>query len=441
MNAEGGRLSGRLDQLRPPGEVALPSLVQLDRTIQRILDRFEPAPASDKDAERQLRLMLQRIGDDVWRGVKLSFVTAVARIAFAADWRDRDEYARVRAFLIDEIAASTRTGFLNAMTRIYVETLEPGAAHSRALGRALASVQARIGAAWATVLGHFPNLFDPDAAPALVAARMEGMDDPWNGLRALGLRQPHAPGLMAAAHLAFVDRVAPRLSQRREIDRLLAWLRPPGQPRARETGAGVAVSALIRPWAERSPPPEVQALLIDRLTENYGHPRVGRSPVWNQVDPALERIFLRWLMGADIRFLFRVLTEVERGHMWAEREQFWWTRLERGLIDEVWVAFNGAGHAAAMRKLPAEGRQSGRRFGLQVGDTDKSLLIMRIGNRIVVEGTYNFMVHAFPAADPRAPKLYSQKYDVSDIRRNRSVEWTKAHLGDWQGDVERRLIR
>lgn len=186
-------------------------------------------------------------------------------------------------------------------------------------------------------------------------------------------------------------------------------------------------------------PKDIQTLLIDRLTEYYGHPRVGRHAAWNEVDPEVEALFLRWLMGADIRFLFRVLTEVERGHMWADREAFWWTLYEQGRINEVWIAFNEAGHQAAMNKISVAARQSGRRFGKQTGEKDKSLLIMRIGNRIIVEGTYNFMVHAFDAQSPQAPKLYLETYDVADIRNGRRAVWKQVHNGNWQDKVARML--
>ena len=170
----------------------------------------------------------------------------------------------------------------------------------------------------------------------------------------------------------------------------------------------------------------------------YGHPKVNRNAVWNLVNSELEQIVLRWLMGADIRFLFRVLDEVERGHMWRDREDFWWLLYETGRIDEVWIAFNDEGYRAAIQKLPPEARQSARRFGHQCGERDKSLLIMRIGSKIVVEGTFNFKVHIFNADNRLAPKLYQPKYDVAEIR-SLGGALSKPHLGDWQSWVRRNL--
>ncbi|MDZ4392048.1 EH signature domain-containing protein [Cypionkella sp.] len=432
-------LSERLAELRPLSVPTAPSFTLIQRSIQRIIDRYDaPSTPPEHEAEKLLAEMLRRILADDWRKVPLSFATRVAGLAFAAEYRDRADLTQVRQFLLAEITVSTKAGFLNPMVRIYMESYAPGAEHTRALARALAGARSRIGPRWQQLLENIPDLFDADTAPRSIAARMEAMDVPWHGLRAIGLRQPHAPGLMDAAHLAYLARIAPRLDQRAEIDRLLGWLKPDAQS-VRNVGAGAAITALMRPWMQRQPPKEIMTLLIDRLTENYGHPRVGRHAAWNEVDPAMESVFLRWLMGADIRFLFRVLTEVERNHMWADREDFWWTLHEQGRIDEVWIAFNDTGHRTAIMKLPPDARHGPLRFGHQIGEKDKSLLIMRIGDKVVVEGTYSFEVHAFDARNSVAPKLYEPKYDVSKIRDKRPVLWKQRHQGDWQSRVMRNL--
>ena len=112
-----------------------------------------------------------------------------------------------------EVRASDRPGFLAPMMRIYTDSYEAGASHTADLAEALRSVRDRIGARWQKVLQEIPELLDPREAPTAVAAMMSKMDDPWHGLRAKGVRQPHAPGLMDFAHLAFVDRISPQLGQ------------------------------------------------------------------------------------------------------------------------------------------------------------------------------------------------------------------------------------
>lgn len=433
-------LSSRLGDLRPLATPSVPSFELIERNIRRVLDRCDaPDKLPERDAERLFSEMLRRIREGDWHKVPMSFVTRIASLVYAATHRFRDDLAEIRGFLCAEIRATTRLGFLNPMVRIYIESYETGEAHTIELAAALQHSRSRIGARWQPLLENVPELLDARHAPSALAAIMDRMPDPWHGLRALGLHQPHAPGLMDAAHLEFLDIIAPQLTSLDEIERLLGWLKPDDRA-LRQIGAGKAIEVLLGHWRTRNPSAEIQSLLVDRLTQIYSHPRVNPHPAWNEVDPALVQIFLRWLMGADIRFLFRVLTEVERGHMWADREKFWWTLHEQGRIDEVWIAFNDEGHRAALSKLPADTRQSGRRFGRQVGDRDKSLLVMRIRNKIVIEGTFSFRVHLFKADQPRTPELYRPRYDVADIRDLPNID-AIAHQGDWQSRVLMALSR
>jgi hypothetical protein len=428
-------LSDQLARLAPPDTGVPPNFTQLLRSCNRVLDDYGRTPRRASDPWTQLQVFQGRIERDDWVDVPLSLVMEAAEHAFSPEFRDRDDLASVRRFFLKEIPASDRPGFLGAMTRVYIETFDAAAAHTRALAQALVDVANRLGAQWRKLLEAFPDLFDPARIVERIAARMTEFDDIWSGLKELGLRQPHAPGLMAHAHVAFLEQIAPRLAERKEIERVLDWLSPPGQP-AMATGAAEAVIALLRPWKKQGISEELKQLLIDRLLDLYGHPKVNRNSIWNQIPQKLEGLFLHWIAGADIRMLFRVLTEVERGHMWADREKFWWSLHKNNRIDEVWVAFNREGYRAAMSRLPRDTRHDAGqiRFALQEGERDKSLLIMRIGRKIVVEGTYNFKVHVFDETARDAPKLYQRRYDVADIRSRRPMH-AIPHLGNWQYKV------
>lgn len=428
-------LSDFLVRLAPPEAVVPPNFTMVLRSCHRVLDDFGRTRKRETDPWTQLQVFRGRIERDDWANVPLSVVMEAGEHAFSPEFRDRTDLATVRRFFLNEIPASDRPGFLGAMTRIYIETFDAAAEHTRSLAQALALVADRIGAQWRKLLESFPDLFQPARIVQAIAARMVTLDDVWSGLKDLGLRQPHAPGLMVQAHLAFLEMMAPRLAGRAEIERVLAWLSPPDQP-AMATGAAEAVVALLQAWKGKGIPEDLKQLLIDRLLELYGHPKVNRNTIWNQVPPDLEGLFLHWLTGADIRMLFRVLTAVERGHMWAEREEFWWSLYKKNRIDEVWVAFNREGYRAAISRLPRDKRhEAGHvRFALQEGEKDKSLLIMRIGHKIVVEGTYNFKVHVFDEAARDAPRLYLRRYDVADIRA-RHPRHAIPHLGNWQYKV------
>lgn len=416
-----------------------PNFENIQRTIRRVLDRFDvPTIPPDRSPTDILREMLQHVRTNNWQGIPLSFVIQSAGFAFSPEFRNNPEFTAIRSFLLKELDASTRGGFINPMVRIYMESFDPAARQTHELANALQRNRNRIGPHWQELLSHIPDLFDPLAVSDTIAEQMDAMDDPWHGLRAMGLRQPHAPGLMDFVHLAFVRRVAPHLSQKREINRLLDWLRPDGQT-LRQTGAGTAINALLAPWHQKSPSKEISSLLTDHLTEFYGHPKANRHPAWNEVDPELEKLLLHWLMRADFRFLFQVLAEVEHGHMWSDREGFWETMLEQECVDELWVAFNQEGYQAALEKLPTNTREASLRFGRQTGEKDKSLLLMRIGKKLIIEGTYNFKLHIFDADAPGTPQLYRSRYDVTDIRRRPCLD-SFAHLGDWQSRAYRSVL-
>ncbi len=178
----------------------------------------------------------------------MSFVGQVARAAFDERRRRRPDLADLRRFYLDEIRASQRATFLGAMAAVYLESFDPGAPHTRELAEALSEVRDRLGARWRDLLAAIPEVFRPDAAPEAVARAMMAMPSPWVGLKALGLRSPHAPGLMDVAHLAYVARLEPSLATRDGLERLFAWLKPDGQATARSSGASEAIEAVLGHW-------------------------------------------------------------------------------------------------------------------------------------------------------------------------------------------------
>ena len=237
------------------------------------------------------------------------------------------------------------------MMSVYLGSYDPGATHTVALARSLAKVRQRLDTRSRLLVDEVPAVLDPYKGAVALGSLMSQMDDPWQGLRDLHLLSPHAPGIMDFAHIAFVDRLAPRLDQPAEIDRLLRWLKPDGhEPRA--SGAGEAIEALLMPWRDRDPSPHMQHDLITRVVGYYGDPRVrGHAGAWSSVSDELLTILLRWLTGANIRFFLEVVSAVEDSHMWAPREKFWLTLYNQKRIDAAWVAFSDAGAALARRKV------------------------------------------------------------------------------------------
>ena len=76
-------LSGRLARGSSLATPSLPSFELIERTIGRILDKYDaPQKPPDREIERLFAQMLQRIRGDDWRKVPMSFVTRVASARF-----------------------------------------------------------------------------------------------------------------------------------------------------------------------------------------------------------------------------------------------------------------------------------------------------------------------------------------------------------------------
>lgn len=169
----------------------------------------------------------------------------------------------------------------------------------------------------------------------------------------------------------------------------------------------------------------------------YGDPRVTRSAVWSAVEPELVAVMRRWLSREDMQMFCDVISATQDHHHWPPRREFWLKKFRRGEIDEAWVAFSPAALTYARRMLADRFRQSAdRRFASQTYREGKSLLIMRIGNRIVVDGCNNYKTHIFMSSDPRAPKLYRWEYCCDQIRKSSSSSRMHHPIYSWASWVE-----
>jgi hypothetical protein len=421
---------------------ALPDLKILEARKERILSRWPDVVATppEKDRERLVQEMRRRLEDEQWDETPMSLVTSAARALFDLQRRERPDLAGLRQFYYDEIGASTRRSFLDAMLSVYLVSYKPGTTHTRSLASALDSAWSRIGARWRQLRENIPELLDPDRAPKAVAAKMRGMEDCWRGLQALGLRTPHAPGLMDHAHLAFVQLMRPSLNRRVALEQLFGWLKPEGQ-QARMSGAAEAITAVLEPWLSQEPRPDEITFITETLQGLYGDPRVHGGGAWAGVPPGHLAVLMRWLTGENIRFFLDVVSAVEENHMWEPRRRFWLSLHEQKRIDAAWVAFSDSGVRHATRLLNTRSSRNTLGFGRQTAGgsrVDTSLLILKIGRKIVVEGSHSYKVHIFKESDLRAPKLYRQTYDCEAIRLIGGAE-ARSHIGDWQGWVRERI--
>lgn len=413
----------------------LPSLDTIRASSERILERWPDVivEPKERDRDRIVAEMLRRVNENSWKNTKLSFVTSAARALFDKERCDRKELLSLREFYYEEILASSHSSFLGAMFSIYLGSFDPEAPHTQRLSQCLGLVKERLSQKWQSLLISFPEILNVSLAATSIAMRMVEMVNPWNELKNLGIRSPHAPGVMDYAHLQYVERVAPNLNDPVIMERFLLWLKPEGHE-AKKTNSGMAVTALLRA-SNRGLSKNDQHRLYERLLMMYGDPAVNRGSPWIDVPEEEMRGLNTWLTGENINFFMDIVSRVETSHMWEPRRCFWLSLHDAGFIDAAWVAFSPEGSRLARESQSQGNSNRAINFGNQTArgtHINKSLLLLKIGNKIVVEGSHTYKVHIFDGNLQEAPQLYKKYYDCEAIRLSATQSRTHDVHGAWK---------
>lgn len=420
---------------------ALPELRYIEAAVRKVESRWPHITVTPSARERE-ELALQfrnRVARGDWGGVRLSFVIAAAHAVLDEERRERPDLDEARAFLYAETRASTSETLLSGILQAHLESFVPGSAHSRALADALSAIKARMSPAGRRLFEAVPEVLDPEDGPQRLATRMMAMSNPFQELGASGLRNPHGAGFMDHTHLALTNQVRAELDRSDLVDWYLAWLCPPGRE-ARRIGAEHAIEALVTPWLRGDPAEAFRSRLIESLIEMYGDPRIRRGGVWAGVQPDHMRVLNRWLTGEDMRFFTGVVDATQTDAMWPPRRDFWLKLYDEGLIDAAWVAFsNDAAEYARQHLLRQDAKDVNDRFGWQRARKNTSLLIMKIGNKIMVDGCHSYRTHVFDQDDPMAPKLFLEGYDCDEIMRASPASKPHNSIRNWSRWVRDRI--
>ncbi|CUJ83691.1 hypothetical protein PH7735_00294 [Shimia thalassica] len=437
-------INALLGQPNPLRNRVLPPLDQISRSVTSILSRW-PATIKapeDRDREKLTLNMLFRVQNWKWENITTQRVISSAVAVFDEERRTRADLAPVRSFYLSEIETRQPGAFLNGMVGVYIESFEPGASHTRLLAQALGQRRAELGGRHRKLTETLPSLFEPDAAPPDLAKIMLDSDDPYTALKSIGLSTPHTSGLAKAAHKTFVERLAPDLARPEARSKFFKWLTPENGP-VLQAGAGPAVEALLSVWRNRTPPDSLRNELSERIIAAWKDPRLHAGGIWPGFDVGLKNLLLRWLTRENMEFFCEIVSLSQESHMWEPRRDFWLDLYDQGRIDEAWVAFSSDAHRIAMSRLRRQ-ENSATRFGRQTAIRDLSLLVMRIGNKIVVDGCHSYKTHIFRTDDPNAPKLYQMKYDAVKIRNSSRLSqthyWSESRkLAVWEQWVEQHV--
>jgi hypothetical protein len=421
----------RLTRFSPP---SVPELRYIETAVQKVHDRWPDVAVNVNSREREALAarLRDRVARDDWKDARISFVLAAAQAVFDQERRDRSELAQARRFLLDELKASRSKTFLSGMLSVHLESFVAKDSHTKAITSAIDAARDRMSASMRGLLEEVPELLDAAEGPGRLAARMTRMQDPFSELTRAGLRNPHGLGFMERVHEALSSLVAPELTGKARIDWYIDWIRPSGRD-ARTIGAEHAIEALTRPWLNVVPSDELRSYLVEALIEMYGDPRIRSGGVWAGVSPANMRVIHRWLTREDMRFFTGVVDAAQKDAMWPPRRDFWLQLFDEKRIDAAWVAFSYEATVYARDHLMREdARNADSRFGFQRARQNTSLLIMRIGNKVMVDGCHSYKTHVFDQEDPMAPKLFQEGYDCDEIMRASPESKSHSSIDNWK---------
>ena len=435
------------DVLLRRSQPAMPSSVLntngVEGAINRIFVRWPDInpEAREEDHEKILGQLFDIITKEAWQDVKTSFVISGFNVAFLERYENRSDVRIITDFAFNELRATTKPSVVNALMRIYTSTFSLGSENTEKLAEILRFKTELLGQKWKRLLSEFPDFLVPQQAPETIADFMLVSENPWFSLRQAGLYDPFASGVMDYAHEAYVSKLAPDLKNLDNIEQLFEWLTPePGK--IKTTGNVIVVESLINHWLNETPPETLRQYITEKLTLLYDDPRI-RPERWNSVAQKYKDVIFSWLTKEDLRYFTSVVTSTTNEKMWAARRDFWLKLYNDDMIDQAWVAFSPRAERYARQNFSSGRSDLGEtRFARQTGrqGTETSLLFLRIGNKIFVDGCHNFKTHVWTMSDPAAPRLFKSWYNCnSDIMRKSMVSKSHSHIPSWQSWVMEKI--
>lgn len=426
--------------LRPEFRTRTLSTGPIEQAVEQIERAFPEVGSrapSDVDATIDRVADAQLNGD--WSGITSGDVALVLRAYFNGKHVMPDA---LRQFLAAEANATTNPRLLDALVRAYLETWEAGSPKTQVLCRLVLAGSQKLDARWRMVFHSCPGFLDLEAGPAAVGKRMVDVPDPYLWLKSIGLPAPHEQGFMRHAHAAFLE-YTPEPQNAETLEKLVSWVTPSDAPALFDSRAAEVVDRILAPWVEKACPARFQEICVGRLLDRFGDPRNENPAFWGQVDEPNKRVIFKWLARKSMQAMFEVVTEAERhsasGHQWRDRGRFWLSLYDEGRIEDAWVALGEKAIPVARSLHQRTQDKAYLSFGRQISRPDTCLLIMKIGTKIVVEGSHNFRVHVFPTPTRRTPLLYANTYNLNDIVLPQQHQDAKVHLGEWMDWVRMKL--
>lgn len=150
-----------------------------------------------------------------------------------------------------------------------------------------------------------------------------------------------------------------------------------------------------------------------------------------------KRIYLSWkvsqTMGAFFDLIDKSCEDNESaGKMWKPRRKILKALLDQGFIHEAWFILGPTALKDSVKYLP-EGFNDFAK--LTQTDSERTIILIRVGNHIIAEGTYNFAFRIWEIESKYAPKMYLETYRESDITYDSADVKVNHNVTNWVAKI------
>jgi hypothetical protein len=269
--------------------------------------------------------------------------------------------------------------------------------------------------------------FDSENAPLALAHALFGREDfPLQDMRSLLLcwdgfgASRLGTAILRSALSGFLDT---QIRQEHTLIRLLKWVEDLKVSISKLDEFRVFFAdRILGVWANTQPLETTRKTLCDFFLRHYGDPRLAgnRTFQWRGVSQKSLNVLLAWLTGDTLRLFMKILEDTA-DDIWRHRQAFWMAYYNQQHIEEAWVVL---GEEAASRARRLRISDSSLVYGRLYGSApDKSVLIMRMGDLILVEWSHDGALRAYRQSAPDIPELYQTNYQASELRAVKSLDF------------------
>jgi hypothetical protein len=236
--------------------------------------------------------------------------------------------------------------------------------------------------------------------------RPTGLDDPQRSVGGYARAvQDEVLALVPAALRSDASDVA--------LGRILAFLAPDQALRFPEPQArGEVARGLLSAWLSDGQEPDsaLRDSVRNFLLKHVRDPRT-HGENWKSAGKDAIALMRRWLARASFKAFFDLISEHASDRQWRYREAFWSAYLERGIVDDVWLALGSQIHASAraVREL------NGAYARLEGTGGTHSILLIEVGDVVLCEWSNVGKLRAWPKEWKNTPRLGLQRYSRNDV--------------------------